>query len=356
LRPDSAGEFLQPIEATIIDPLTDSSWDKSVTSHPRATVFHTSAWARVLADTYGHRPCYLRLTAQNEPLALVPMMEVRSFLTSLRGICLPFSDSCAPLLLGSAGAGVIARKLRQIGRERNWSYFEVRDRSILPEGAASSESYWSHKLDLTKGKEALSANFSSSARRALRKAERSGLAVNIRTDPEAMSLFYSLHVRTRRKHGVPPQPRAFFANIQKHIINNGLGFIVIAEKAKRPAAVAMFFKLGQHAIYKFGASDDRWQEFRPSNLVMAETINFLEASSVKTLYFGRTDKTNEGLRRFKLSWGTEEEQISYGKFSILGDNWVQLQSHKSSLPNHIFRALPAPMNRLAGVLLYPHLD
>jgi CelD/BcsL family acetyltransferase involved in cellulose biosynthesis len=344
------------IEAKIVNPLTDASWDRGIGLHPQATVFHTSAWARVLSNTYGHQPFYLNLSTQGRPVALVPMMELRSWLTRLRGIGLPFSDSCEPLLFDGCDVATIAKKLRQLGRERGWDYFEVRDGAILPQGVQAFESYWSHRLDLTIGSTALSAKFSSSARRALRKAERSGLATRTRTDGEAMAQFYSLHVRTRRKHGAAPQPRRFFANIQKHIIDAGLGCIVTAEKAKRPLAAAIFLKLNHHAIYKFGASDETWQEFRPNNLVMAEAINFLADSSVRTLDFGRTDKTNEGLRRFKLSWGASEEEISYGKFRISTDNWVRPRTHISSLPNRIFRALPGPLNRLAGVLLYPHLD
>jgi Acetyltransferase (GNAT) domain len=342
------------IDSTIINPLTDSTWDESIAAHPDATVFHTSAWARVLIDTYGHKPFYLRLSIQGEPCALVPMMEVRSILTRSRGICLPFSDSCAPLFHGHVAAEIVVKKLQHLSHERGWSYFEVRDSSILPEGTTPSEAYWAHKLDLTK--RVLSAGFSGSARRALGKARRSGLLATIRTDEEAMAQFYLLHVRTRRKHGLPPQPRAFFSNIQKHIIDAGLGFTVTVAKAKSPIAAAVFFKLGPHAVYKFGASDERWQEFRPSNLALAEAIDFLAASSVKTLHFGRTDKTNEGLRRFKLGWGAEEEQISYGKFAGLTDTWVRARPHQPSLYNRIFRALPAPINRLAGLLLYPHLD
>jgi hypothetical protein len=346
----------EQIDVNVVNPITDASWDRWIGSHPKATVFHTSAWARVLTDTYSHQPFYLNLSIRGQPLALVPMMEVRSWLTRLRGICLPFSDSCGPLLFGRCSVETITKKLTQLGGERGWSYFEVRDSAILPKGGRASESYWSHTLDLTPGNAALSANFSSSARRALRKAGRSELITQVRTDAEGMAQFYSLHVRTRRKHGAPPQPRRFFASIQKHIIDAGLGCIVTAEKAKRPLAAAIFFTLNHYAIYKFGASDERWQEFRPNNLVIAEAINFLADSSVRTLHFGRTDKTNEGLRRFKLSWGAAEEEISYGKFGISNDNWVSARTHISSLPNRIFRALPGPLNRLAGVLLYPHLD
>src|SRR6267143_1572505 len=81
------------VEAKLVNPLHERDWDESVSSHPQATIFHSSAWARVLSETYGHRPCYLRISARDEPLALVPMMEVQTLFTKARGVCLPFSDS-----------------------------------------------------------------------------------------------------------------------------------------------------------------------------------------------------------------------------------------------------------------------
>ena len=120
-----------------------------------------------------------------------------------------------------------------------------------------------------------------------------------------MAQFYKLHVRTRRRHGVPPQPRSFFINIQRHLISAGFGFIVLVECQKDPIAAAMFFKLGRHAVYKFGASDERLQELRANNLAMFEGIKYLAEEGAETLHFGRTDKENEGLRRFQAFVGRD---------------------------------------------------
>ena len=158
------------------------------------------------------------------------------------------------LLLVVLGTSLVAQKLQQIARERRWSYFELRSHSIVPDDVPASESYYGHFLDLRIGPEALISNFSSSVQRAVRKAQRSGLSVSIQSSPDAMAQFYKLHVRTRRRHGVPPQPRSFFINIQRHLISSGFGFIVLVECQKGPIAAAMFFKLGRHAVYKFGAS------------------------------------------------------------------------------------------------------
>ncbi len=187
------------LNVTLMNPLADREWDDATRMHPDATIFHSTAWARVLVDTYGHRPCYVQMSFNGSLLALVPMMEVRSVLTRSRGICLPFSDYCAPLIFSSFGHELVARKLQQIARERRWSYFELRGHSIFPINVPVSESYYGHFLDLRIGPEALISNFSSSVQRAIRKAQRSGLNVSIQSSPEAIAQFYKLHVQTRRR-------------------------------------------------------------------------------------------------------------------------------------------------------------
>ena len=151
-----------------MNPLVDSEWDDAIRMHPDATIFHSTAWARVLVDTYGHRPCYAQMSLNGSLLALVPMMEVQSVLTRSRGICLPFSDYCAPLTFSSFGHEFVTQKLQQIARERGWSYFELRSHSIIPVDIPASESYYGHFLDLRIGSEALISNFSSSVQRAVR--------------------------------------------------------------------------------------------------------------------------------------------------------------------------------------------
>ena len=344
------------LRADLVNPLAENSWDKTIAMHRDATIFHSAAWARVLIDTYGHRPCYAQMSLNGSLQALVPMMEVKSVLTRARGVCLPFSDYCAPLLFSNLAGELVNLKLRQIARERHWSYFEIRSRSTIPPAAVASESYYGHVLDLTIGRNALISNFSSSAQRAIRKAERSGLSVRIQSDEDAMATFYKLHVRTRRRHGVPPQPWSFFLNIQRHLIGPGHGSIVIVEGQKRPLAAAIFFKFGRHAIYKFGASDERLQELRANNLAMSEGIKNLADAGAETLHFGRSEKENEGLRRFKLSWGTTEEEIRYARFEMKSGSWKAPQPAGAGRHKHVFRALPASLNRLAGAMIYPHLD
>jgi hypothetical protein len=97
------------LNGILLNPLLDGKWENAISTHPDATIFHSTAWARVLVDTYGHRPCYVQMSFNGSLLALVPMMEVQSVLTGSRGICLPFSDYCAPLTFSSFGHELVTQ-------------------------------------------------------------------------------------------------------------------------------------------------------------------------------------------------------------------------------------------------------
>jgi CelD/BcsL family acetyltransferase involved in cellulose biosynthesis len=346
-----------------IDPLSDGSWDHDVAAHPDATFFHGAAWARVLHRTYGHKPIYLRFyRGEGDLMALLPLMDVRSWVTGRRGISLPFSDFCGPLIFGTESVDFLFPPLMEMGRERKWRHFEIREQKPGGDGgggsrssASEGETLLGHRLDLRVGEEELLRGVKSSVRRALRKSERSGLSVEVTDTREALREFYGLHALTRRKHGLPPQPLSFFLNIEEDVFRAGLGFVVVARLGVRPVAANVYFRSGKKAIYKFGASDPQFQALRGSNLVMWEGIRFLTHEGVESLHFGRTSGGNEGLRRYKLSWGAREEPLGYLKhYFPLGRRRV---SGRGGLPLHLdFRRLPLSLNCIAGALLYPHLD
>jgi len=348
------------LELLTIDPLVDPSWDEAVLEHDDATIFHSSAWAKVLAKTYGHRPTYFRCCRDGKTEALVPLMEVNSRFTGRRGVCLPFSDFCGPLLFPGADEPALDHHLAAIAVEREWKHLELRfDRSTDSSATLSEATFVAHQLELQGTREEIESGFASSVRRALRKALQSGVTTRVSNSWEAMEVFHRLHLNTRRRHGVPPQPLAFFQNIQREVLDAGHGFVVIAEDGARPVAAAVFLHFGSTGLYKFGASDQSAWQLRPNNLVMAEGIFALAERGVRTLHFGRTDPGQGGLRRFKRQWGAKEFPLSYRKFEPMSGQWLPIgknQTKSAEWIHTVFRQLPGAVNRVLGRLLYPHLD
>src|SRR5438046_41488 len=125
---------------------------------------------------------------------------------------LPHPDGVEDVRTELAGHSLSAELVNPLA-ENSWDETTSLHRdATISAAAAASESYYGHFLDLKIGRDALISNFSSSVQRAVRKAQRSGLSVSMRSDKDAMATFYTLHVRTRRRHGVPPQPQSFFVN------------------------------------------------------------------------------------------------------------------------------------------------
>ena len=341
----------------VVDPLREPAWDHIVALHRDANCFHTSAWARVLRQTYKHQPFYLHFSCGSRLAALVPLMEVRSPFTGRRGVCLPFSDECEPLIFDPDVVGAVRDELIRLAQQCQWKHLEIRGGKSLALSLNPFTRFYGHTLDLRSGIKELITRFASPVRRAIRKAERSEVTVVIVRNRAAIVDFYRLHVRTRRRHGLPPQSISFFRSIYEHIVKTGLGFIVLAHQGPRPIAAAIFFRFGKNALYKYGASDKRFQELRANNLVMWQGIQFLASNGAEKLHFGRTEQQNEGLRRFKLSWNTQEETMDYFRFDPSGRQCsFPARSCDSGLHRKVFRRLPPIFNRLAGSMIYPHLD
>jgi Acetyltransferase (GNAT) domain len=338
-----------------INPLDTPNWDAGLATCPGASFFHSSAWARVLHDTYGLTPVYSTLGDPGHPQALLPIMEVASWLTGSRGVSLPFTDECAPLCREATSWERLWSEALGYARIRSWRYLELRGGRSWLGNVPVSTSFWGHRLDLRAGEAALFAGVDSARRRAVRKAEQSGLSVEFSESPEAVREFYRLLCITRKRHGIPPQPFAFFSNIQRHILAQNHGWIGLARHGGVVVAGAIFFHSGTTALYKFGASDERFQHLRGNNLVMWSAIKRYAGEGFVALDFGRTSLDNEGLRRFKLGWGTTEYPIDYVRYNLRAERWTVAKDKSSGWHNRVFRRLPIPLARLIGRVLYRHI-
>lgn len=338
-----------------VNPLEETGWDAALQSFPSSSIFHTAAWAKVLQATYGYTPVYFTLRESGCLRALLPLMEVDSWLTGKRGVSLPFTDDCEPLCSDAGALTGMLKKVMEYGAERNWRYLECRGGKEFFAGAPASTAFYGHRLILTGGEEAVFARVESAVRRAIRKAEKTGISIEFAQGLDAMRTFYYLHCKTRNRHGLPPQPFRFFQNIHDCILAQNHGFVVLARYQQIPVASAVYFHWEKNAIYKYGASDETFQHLRANNLVMWEAIKWYGRNSFQQLHFGRTSLTNQGLRRFKLGWGTEEHNIEYVRYDMRKDGFVTVKDGASGWHSHVFNVLPSFLSRFVGTMLYKHM-
>ena len=263
----------------------------------------------MLADTYGYEPFALLLRDDsNAVVGGLPFVATRG-----RWVALPFTDSLHPLLLTPATASDMSAAIIVEQRDAHVGTLEVR--SPLASAAATViDRGVLHTLELGEP-DALFRAFESQVRRNIRKAQISEVSVRRGIEREDLTrVYYGLHAETRRRLGVPTQPRRFFDAIWRRMVEPGLASVLLAYKDGQAIAGAVFLEWNATTIYKFGASDRRHWHLRPNNLLFWECIQIACAAGHRRLDFGRTDLEDVGLRAFKRSWGAVEEPLRYSTF------------------------------------------
>lgn len=339
----------------LLDPLHDPDWNERVRMHENASFFMTSGWARVLADSYGYHPRYFGEVRNGELTALMPFMEVSSILTGKRGVSLPFTDQCEPITPNETGLHDVFRSAIDHGKRSGWRYLELRPGSGLDAQMPPSTVCFGHVLDLTPGPDQIFRGLRDSTRRNIKRAQNAGVTVTVSDAADDLLEFCRLNCMTRREHGLPPQPAKFFGNIQRHVLARGHGMVVLASYGGNTIAGAVYFHFGRNAVYKYGASDRRYQNLRANNLVMWEAIRRYASDNLRLFDFGRTEPGNEGLLQFKRGWGAVEGPVKYYRYDLRRGEFVTSRLAVAGAHTTYFRHMPMPLLKLAGTLLYRHM-
>jgi hypothetical protein len=241
-----------------VDPLTYRDWNEHVLATPQASIFHSTNWLRVLQASYGYQLYYLACFKGPQLTTLLPFMEVKSWITGVRGVSLPFSDYCEPISDESTSYLEMLVQVIRIARRHKWKYIEMRGGNDLLRGISPYTFYYRHLLVLQKDEAKMFSRLRSNYRARIKKARASDLTVTILRSSEAMTAYYRLHCLTRKRQGLPPQPACFFQHIQEHLIANNLGFVALVSHHRNHVAGGIFLSFGHRVIYKFGATDRRY--------------------------------------------------------------------------------------------------
>jgi CelD/BcsL family acetyltransferase involved in cellulose biosynthesis len=332
--------------------LTDPRWQDFVRARDDALAFHRPEWAQLLASCYGYEAFALALVGDHGMLAAgLPALEVHAPLRGRRWVALPFTDICPPLAARAGDAGELAHALAGARRRLALRSIDVHGPLAGLEVHRSSDAVL-HTLDLDADVDAVFATFHrSQVLRNIRRARREG--VTIRRGESASDLtetFYDLHVSTRRRLGVPVQPRRFFVELWNRLLDRELGWLLLAYADQEPVAGAVFLRGTSRVTYKYGASKASAWSLRPNHLLFATAIEQSCQEGFTSFDFGRTDAGDSGLRSFKQGWGTTETALVYSMLAEEAPTPGTGRVHR--VGRHILRRSPSWACRAAGELLY----
>jgi len=330
-------------------PIGDAHWCEFVSSHPTAGPFHLPAWTSLIADCY-HFDAFALVVrdSDGEILAGIPVVETRSLLGERRWVSLPFSDAC-PLLVrpDTAEADVLDPLIEYVLANRTR---ELLVRSELAAGAYSHpvQVGYNHYIELPSDPRDL--HVRKNHRNMRNRAHSAGMRVARSSSPDDLSTFYRLQTLTRRRLGVPVQPRRFFDLLGERLLSRGHGFVATATLDGEAVSAAVYLSYKSTLVSKYHATGPTRSENGSSHLVDWEITSAACSEGYHTLDLGRTDTGAEGLRLYKSGWGAIEIPLVYTHLS--GHPTKSVSSSIGDLPKRIIRSSPLWVCRALGEALY----
>jgi CelD/BcsL family acetyltransferase involved in cellulose biosynthesis len=342
------------LKAEIVE-IDDPRWADLATSHPDALPFHHPAWAGLIRDCYRFRAfAAVVSTADGALSAGIPLIEARDPLRRRRWVSLPFTDHC-PVLSDSAGArDELLGLLRARAATERVTSVELRTAVGVP-AAAENVAGVLHEMPLGPDCDEVYRRFHKSrVQGSIKRAQREGVAIRTADcEDDVSQTYYDLHVRTRRRLGVPAQPRRFFRLLWERVIESGLGFVFLAHVGGPAVAGAVFLHANGRLIYKFSASDEAHRRRQPNHAMLWEAIRWGCEHGCRAMDFGRSDSNDHGLREFKSGWGATERPLVYT--ALVGASRRSTGGAAEEALRRVLRRSPLWLCRGLGGALYRYV-
>ena len=359
---DAEGESLIRRDGSAIreiDPLEDPRWPDFLRRNPRASVFHTPGWLEAVYRTYGFRPSVLTASTDNSALSNgLVFCRVQSWLTGRRLVSLPFSDHCEPLVTSEEELLGLLLGLENRAQAERCRYVEVRPVSASPDSFSNwrtSLDYYVHRLDLRPGMNAVFRRFHRDCiQRRIRHAEKQGIVITEGRGPGILANFYGLVMQTRRRHGLPPQPIAWFRNLVDCLGESCT--IRCAWKEGEPIAAILTLQYGKSLYYKYGASVARFHKFGAIPYLFWHAIQDAIGRGLEELDMGRSDRDNLGLVAFKERWAATRSILSYWRSPSDAPRRVGIGGWKHDIARGACRCMPQKCLTALGLLAYRHVE
>lgn len=319
-----------------------------------SSIFHTPEWLGALQRTYGYEPVVFTTAGDDDPVLGdgLAFCRVKSWMTGRRLVSLPFSDHCDLLV---SDASVLRSMLEWLAGqvEREGRYIELRPTQIvpLPAGFEHSDQFVWHSIDLKPSMDNIfAALHKNHTKRAIRKAGRAEIVIEVGRSDGLLKEFYGLHMMTRHRHRVPVQPFEWFRNLR-----DAFGArlqIYVARYESRPVASILLIRHKATVVYKYGCSDASYNRYGATSALFWKAISDGKLAGCIDFDLGRSDVDDGGLIAFKEHLGAKRTDLRYYRYR--GNSVRRVSGRWQGLARRAFATMPRAIQTSVGSGLYRH--
>jgi FemAB-related protein (PEP-CTERM system-associated) len=327
--------------------------DAFVTSHPRATAFHRSAWSLAVAEGTGNRALALLAERHGEISAYLPLSEIHSPVFGRLLASSGFAVDGGLLADDRSDNDALFAFAEDLAIRRSCPGIELRG-GLLPADRAGwtrkTTSHCGFVTSLAADDEAQLLAIPRKQRAELRKGLANDLDIEVGTAERDRDAHYAVYAESVRNLGTPVFPRALFEAVLDRF-GGDADILTVRHDGTPVASVLSLYHRGDVMPY-WGGGTTAARALRANDRMYFELMRHARGRGCARFDFGRS-KTDSGAYHFKRNWGFEPEPLNYASWTAPGapPRDADPTSAKHALQIALWKRLPLPIANRLGPLI-----
>jgi len=323
----------------------DSQWQAIAREATDSTLAHAPEWYTVIRRAYGHDPMYYVAEDERGGRAMLPAFVVRRPLFGTIVTSMPFLDGGGPCTSSGVLAGRLLERLIAHADVLGARAVEVRCTARLPVGVQPAQHKVNLTLDLCPEPDRIWRQLDKAVRNQVRRAERSGLAIEIGR-AENLCEFYEVYSARMRDLGSPVHGIGFLRSTVEEFSERARIVLVRQGRKTVGGLVALAFK--DTLVVPWSACLKEYFPLRPNMLLYWETIRFACTQGFRRFDFGRST-VRSGTYYFKRQWGAQEEPLFWYTIPVRARSGAhRAAAGAPATLAKVWQRLPATITRRLG--------
>lgn len=329
-------------------------WDACVLQQEKGTLFHGTAWKRIIERAFGYKSCYLLAEEAGQIRGVLPLFLVSNPVTGRTLISSPFAvyggvcsdnNEARQKLISAACAFAAKNKVE---------YLELR----LREGDGiprfvTKDLYVTFDMEIDSDHDRLFKGLPRDTRYMIRKSQKAALTTSFGND--GVNDFYEVYAQSVRNLGTPVFSKKFFRIILEELGENAE--IMVVRKDQMAVAAVMSFRFRDWILPYYGGSTLEGRQYAANNFMYWELLESARQRGIRRFDFGRS-KRGTGAYDFKSGWNMRESALPYQFHLVKRQELPNFSpaNPKFSRVIDLWKRIPFPVTKAIGpalVKLFP---
>lgn len=294
-----------------LDAASAPAWDAFVRDLPQGSFFHLSAWARIIAETFGHSTHYAFAEQDGAVVGVLPLARMKTMLFGDLLASTPYCVYGGAIAASAEAAAALDAYAIDLQAQLRAPCLEYRRLGAADPGWVERPAlYYTFRKPIVSitgdDSKDMAANIPRKQRAEVRKAPKHGLVT--RTDRDVDALF-SVYAESVRNLGSPVFPKRYFRALLEAFPEESDVTTVLRDD--RPVSSVLSFHFKREVLPYYGGGTAQARGLAAADLMYWEVMRRAAKERCATSFdFGRS-KAGTGAFSFKKNWGFQPEQLHY---------------------------------------------